>query len=76
VDIIVGGFNIGWLKNRQESASRIENLSGHVKFGYGKPGKIYNNSKNKIIFVSTCILIEEFTNFSFLLLPKWRLKNC
>jgi hypothetical protein len=46
VDIIVGGFNIGWLKNRQESASRIENLSGPVKMGYGKPGIIYNNSKN------------------------------
>jgi hypothetical protein len=46
VDIIVGGFNIGWLKNRQESDSRMENLSGIVKMGYGKPGKKYNWWKN------------------------------
>jgi hypothetical protein len=39
VDIIVGGFNIGWLKIRQESYSQMENFSGHVKMEYGKPGK-------------------------------------
>jgi hypothetical protein len=46
VDIIVGGFNIGWLKIRQESYSQMENFSGHVKMEYGKPGKKYNNCKN------------------------------
>jgi hypothetical protein len=46
VDIIVGGFNIGWLKNQQESDPRMENLSGPVKMGYGKPGKNYNKWKN------------------------------
>jgi hypothetical protein len=45
VDIIVGGFNIGWLKNRQESDCRMANLSGHVEMGYGKPWKRYNNCK-------------------------------
>jgi hypothetical protein len=45
VDIIVVGFNIGWLKNRQESDCRMTNLSGHVEMGYGKPWKRYNNCK-------------------------------
>jgi hypothetical protein len=51
----------------------MANLSGHVEMGYGKMGKKYNNSKNtlqydaknRIIFVRTRILIDEFTNFSF-----------
>jgi len=46
VDIIVGGFNIGWLKNRLESDCRMENRSGHVEVGYGTPWKNYNNCKN------------------------------
>jgi hypothetical protein len=46
VDIIVGGLNIGWLKNREDCDSRMEHQSGRFQKGYHKPGKRYIDGKN------------------------------
>jgi hypothetical protein len=84
VDIIVGGFNIGCLKNRQESDSRTENLSGHVNRGYHKPGKRYNkwkkyllqyDAKIRIILMRSLHPDTRIYQFQFSLLPKWQLKK-